>query len=66
MKCPWCFGRMRVLDVVHTDNNRTLRKKRCDDCSRVIYTSEKVVDADYEFMSTWGEHARYNGRKEKE
>lgn len=65
MKCPWCFGRLKVLDVVHTDDNRTLRKKKCDDCGRVTYTSESVVVADYEFMSAWSEHARYNGRKEK-
>lgn len=65
MTCPWCFGRLKVIDVVQTDDNRTLRKKKCDECARVIYTSESVAVADYEFMSTWSEHARYNVRKEK-
>lgn len=66
MKCPECGGKLKVVDVVQTDDNRTLRKKRCDDCNRVLYTSEIVIIINHEFMSTWSEHARYNGRKEKE
>ena len=65
MTCPECGGRLKVIDVVQTDDNRTLRKKKCDGCSRIIYTSESVVDADHKFMSTWSEHARYTVRKEK-
>jgi len=65
MTCPNCGGRLKVIDVVQTDDNRTLRKKRCDDCAMVIYTSEIAIVVDHEFMSTWSEHARYTGRKEK-
>lgn len=54
MKCPKCGGKMRVLDLVHTDNNETYRRKRCQACEHEIHTVEFEVEVDEKFSMEWG------------
>lgn len=43
MKCPWCEEKSRVL-TVHEAVDETVRKRRCNKCGRIFYTSESDMN----------------------
>lgn len=62
MTCPRCGGKVRVIDSVNDpDENEIYRKRKCEDCELVFYTSECEVRADTYFRSKWYRyHRAYN------
>lgn len=44
MKCPKCGGLPKVIDVVHTNDNATYRRKKCAGCGRIFYTKETEME----------------------
>lgn len=66
MNCPTCGGRVLVLDTAcNTDTNEILRKRKCNDCECIVYTSERIVSTDESYKSTYYKHARFNNDKQK-
>lgn len=58
MKCSKCGGKIGVIDLVHTDNNETYRRKMCQVCKHEFYTIEFEVECDEKFSTEWGEFYR--------
>lgn len=48
MKCPKCGGKATVKNTLHTDDNETYRKIKCQDieCGNIFYTIEYEVEYD--------------------
>ena len=62
MKCPECKGKLKVLDIVHDEENlETYRLKKCKECGHSLYTIEmEVLCVDEKFKRTWKRNHRYN------
>lgn len=59
MVCPRCGGKIRVVDSVNnTDENETYRRKKCDDCELVFYTTEYEVRRDQQLVYRWHKYHR--------
>ena len=58
MTCPKCGGRVTVKDVVQTSENHTYRKKKCNECGLIFYTSEEIVPFAGEFKAEWNANYR--------
>ncbi len=58
MTCPKCGERLRILDVVNTTRNQTYRKRKCDNCKAVFFTSEEFVRPDADFKADWNANYR--------
>jgi transcriptional regulator NrdR family protein len=62
MICPRCGAKVRVLDVVHnTEENEIYRKRKCEDCELVFYTTEYEIRSDARFRSDWYKYRRSYG-----
>lgn len=61
MKCEKCGGRMIVKDCA-SDEYVKYRKRECDNCKRVIFTSEEEDKGAQYMLSS----LRYQQRKETE
>ena len=62
MKCQKCGSKLKVLDTVYPDENKTYRRRRCPDCDRIFYTCEYMVTIDKEFMDEWYASQKMNLR----
>lgn len=54
MNCIKCGGKIRVVDLVHTNDNETYRRKRCKTCGNEFFTIEFEAEADEKFIMEWG------------
>lgn len=64
MKCPKCHGNLKVIDVVHRDDNISLRKKRCCKCGANINTMEFIAQDNETFEDEWNKNHRLTKLKE--
>ena len=59
MTCPRCGGKVRVLDSVNNaEENEIHRKRKCNDCELVFYTTEYEVRRDERFRRDWYKYHR--------
>lgn len=59
MICPRCGGKVRVLDSVNNaEENEIHRKRKCNDCELVFYTTEYETRPDPRFRLDWFRHHR--------
>jgi hypothetical protein len=53
MKCPKCFGPVRVCDTTYTEENEIYRRKRCRNCGSIVYTLEFEVENNSALQEDW-------------
>lgn len=59
MVCPRCGGKVRVIDSVNnTEENEIYRKRKCEYCELVFYTTECELRRDERFARDWYKHHR--------
>lgn len=68
MKCSLCNGTSVVKDCVYdTENNERLRQRQCNDCGKIFYTVEMVIDENQSLSKAWNKNYRKSkNRKNKE
>lgn len=66
MECPKCGCVTRTIDIVHTPDNETLRKKRCPECKHISYSIEFESEYDDVFKKAWNKHYRRSGKEDKQ
>ena len=64
MKCPKCGGKLKVIDCVPTPEE-VMRRRRCLDCGRDLYTMEFEVQANQEYFNEWAANHRANAAARK-
>lgn len=62
MVCPKCNGKAKVIDTVQdTDNNEIYRKRKCQKCKHIIFTTEFEVRKTPQFKEDWAKYHRHWG-----
>lgn len=64
MKCPNCGKKLLVKDTVHNvADNEVYRKRVCECCDKIIFTTEFEVEADMDYMELWYSNHRHRKRR---
>lgn len=65
MICPKCSGKTSVIDGVDgKPNSIKYRRRKCLVCSYIFYTSETVIEYDYDLDVIW--HKNYRKKKKEQ
>lgn len=66
MRCSKCGSKLHVKDTVHNlADNEVYRKRICDKCGFVIFTTEFEVEADMDYLELWYSNHRHRKPRKK-
>lgn len=63
MRCSKCDGKLAVKDnAYNTADNELYRKRICQDCGSIIFTTEFEVEANKDYLELYNRYHRLFGK----